>query len=399
MDARTPGALIELRIERIVGGGFGIGRIDGRTVFAAYGAPGDLAVVRIDRIQGAVSFGTVVDLIGAGPDRQEPPCPHFGSCGGCDLQHLTYEAQLAAKQEILRDALRRIGGFREEIEIPITASPLPWGYRARAEWQRDPANGALGYFKRGSHAIEDVSVCYVLTPPLEQLRADLRRRTATLKLREIHAATGADNVTVWPSIDGVQDGPVTVEIAGDSLRFDASCFFQANFGILSAMIDEVMRSSPHPGEASAGDALDLFCGVGIFTLPLARRYARVIGVETSRQAVKYARGNARFAGLANASFAAMSAEDWLEHRAAEFGPIEQVVVDPPRTGLEPELIKQIGHLDPERIAYVSCDPATLARDLKRFAAEGYAFESVAAFDMFPQNHHLEAVAHLRRQPR
>jgi 23S rRNA (uracil1939-C5)-methyltransferase len=397
MDASRPGALVELRIERIVGGGFGFGRIDGRPVFASYGAPGDLALVRIDRRQGSVSFATVIDVVESGPNRQEPPCPHFGSCGGCDLQHLTYEAQLASKQEILRDALRRIGGFRDEFEIPITRSPLPWGYRSRAEWQRDPSSGTLGYFKRGSHAIEDVSVCYVLTPPLERLRADLRRRTATLNLRELHAAAGADAITVWPSVERIDDGPVTIEIAGMSLRFDASCFFQTNFGILPAMIDEVLRTSPEAGVAESG-ALDLFCGVGLFTLPLARRYARVVGVETSRQAVKYARGNARFAGLANANFASMSAEDWLAHRAAEFGPVEQVVVDPPRTGLAPGLIDQVVDLEPDRIAYVSCDPATLARDLKRLVAEGYDFESVAAFDMFPQNHHVEAVAHLRRQP-
>jgi 23S rRNA (uracil1939-C5)-methyltransferase len=396
MNASKLGDVVELRIERIVGGGFGFGRHEGRPIFVSYAAPGDLAVVRVDRLQGSVSFGTVVDVIESGPNRQEAPCPHFGSCGGCDLQHLTYEAQLSAKQEILRDALRRIGGFRDDIEIPVVASPLPWGYRARAEWQRDLATGALGYFKRGSHAIEDVSVCYVLAPPLEHLRVDLRRRTSSLQPREIHAAAGEDGVTTSPSIEDVSDGPVTVKIGGDSLRFDASCFFQTNLGILPAVIDEVMRTS-QSDEATSESALDLFCGVGLLTLPLARRYHRVVGVETSRQAVKYARGNARFAGLANASFAAMTAEDWLAHRASEFGPVAQVVVDPPRVGLEAELIARIVRLAPARIAYVSCDPATLARDLKRFSAAGYVFDSVVAFDMFPQNHHLEAVAHLHLQ--
>lgn len=395
MNASKPGDVIELKIERIVGGGYGFGRHEGRPIFASYAAPGDLAAVRIDRVQGSVSFGAVVDLVEHGPDRQEPPCPHFGRCGGCDLQHLTYEAQLAAKQAILRDALRRIGGFHAEIEIPIVASPVPWGYRARAEWQRDPATGALGYFKRGSHAIEDVSVCHVLAPPLEHLRAALRLRSSTLQPREIHAAAGEEGVTASPPFAGVSDGPVTVKIAGDSLRFDASCFFQTNLGILPAVIDEVMKTSPQSEAVDGESALDLYCGVGLFTLPLARRYSRVIGVETSRQAVKYARGNARFAGLSNASFAAMTAEDWLVHRAGDFGPVSQVVVDPPRVGLEPELIARISRLAPARIAYVSCDPATLARDLKQFVAAGYAFDSVKAFDMFPQNHHLEAVAHLQ----
>ncbi len=142
-------------------------------------------------------------------------------------------------------------------------------------------------------------------------------------------------------------------------------------------------------------AVDLFCGVGLFTLSLGRRYDRVVGVETSRKAVQYGRGNARFATLNNIKFAAMPAEDWMRHRAEAFGAIEQIVVDPPRIGLEPSLIAAIIRHQPERIAYVSCDPATLARDLKLFGANGYALESVAAFDMFPQTHHVEAVAHLR----
>lgn len=396
METDKPGAIVEMKIERIVGGGFGFGRVGARPVFAAYGAPGDVARVRIDRLQGAISFGTVVEVLQPGPDRQDPPCPHFGSCGGCDLQHLTYQAQLAAKQEILRDALRRIGGFRDELEIPITPSPLPWGYRARAEWQHQPGTEVLGYFKRGSHAIEDVSVCYVLNPPLERLRTELRARSVTIPARQIHAVSGDDDLSVTPTIEGVRDEPVTVTVAGDSFRFDAGCFFQTNLGILPAVIDEVLRTSPEADARSEGAALDLFCGVGLFMLPLARRYERVVGVETSRPAVQYARGNARYAGLANVKFAAMSAEDWLARRSQEFGDVEQVVVDPPRTGLEVALITQLARLRPGRIAYVSCDPATLARDLKRFTAAGYAFDSVAAFDMFPQNHHVEAVAHLRR---
>lgn len=393
MDASKVGSIVELAIERIVGGGFGIARAGGRTVFVSYAAPGDRVRARIDRVQGPVSFGTVVDVLSPGADRQEPPCPHFGSCGGCDLQHLTYQAQLLAKQEIVRDALRRIGGFRDEFPVPITASPLPWGYRARAEWRHDRPSGALGYFKRGSHAIEDVSVCYVLNPALERLRVDLRSRSTEFDAAELHAA-GETAVTISPAIEGVSSEPVTVNVAGDSFRFDAATFFQANLGILPPMIDEVMKHSPDSGGASSGAAVDLFCGVGLFTLPLARRYARVVGVESDRRAVQYARGNARFAGLHNAKFAAMPVDDWFKNRAAEFGSIDLAVVDPPRIGLETSLIARFTRARPRRIAYVSCDPATLARDLKRFTGVGYRFESIAAFDMFPQNHHVEAVAHL-----
>jgi 23S rRNA (uracil1939-C5)-methyltransferase len=395
MDPSNRGDIVEMKIDRIVGGGYGFGKVGLRPVFAAYGAAGDLAKVRIDRVQATVSFGTVIEVLEPGPNRQEAPCPHYGVCGGCDLQHINYEGQLAAKQEILRDALRRLGGFRDEIEIPITASPLPWGYRQRAEWQRDPASGAFGYFRRGSHVIEDISVCYVLTPPLERLRTDLHARAAGLTTKEVHAAAGADEISVAPAIEGLSSKPVAIKIAGESFRFDAEIFFQTNLGIVPAMIDEVLKTSPAPGAEHVGAAVDLYCGVGLFTLPLGRRYERVVGVETSRKAVQYARGNARFATLNNIKFAAMTAEDWMRSRAEQFGLIEQIVVDPPRIGLEPSLVAAIIRHRPERIAYVSCDPATLARDLKLFAASGYELDSVAAFDMFPQTHHIEAVAHLR----
>ena len=395
MNASSRGDVVEMKVDRIVAGGYGFGRAGARPVFVSFGAPGDVARVRIDRVQAAVSFGTVVEVITPGPDRQEPPCPHYGVCGGCDLQHINYKGQLAAKQEILRDALRRIGGFREEFEIPITGSPLPWGYRQRAEWQRDPATAALGYFRRASHTIEDISVCYVLTPALERLRAEFHAESRDLTVREIHAAAGDDQIAVSPAIGEHVNDPVAVKIGDESFRFDAETFFQTNLGIVPAMIDEVLKTSPAPGVAHDGAAVDLFCGVGLFTLPLGRRYARVVGVETSRPAVQYARGNARYATLNNVKFAAMPAEDWMRHRAEAFGAIEQIVVDPPRTGLEPSLIAAILRRRPDRVAYVSCDPATLSRDLKLFTTNGYEFDSVAAFDMFPQTHHVEAVAHLR----
>jgi len=395
MNANKRGDVVEMDIERLVAGGFGFGRVGLRPVFAAYGAPGDRARVRIDKVNASVSFGTVVEVLAPGPNRQDPPCPHFGVCGGCDLQHLTYEMQLASKQEILRDALRRIGGFKDEIEIPITASPLPWGYRQRAEWQRDPATNAFGYFRRNTHTVEDISVCYVLTPPLERLRTDLHEHAADLDLKQVHVAAGESEITSSPTVEGAVSGPVMIKIGKESFRFDAETFFQTNLGIVPAMIEEVLRTSPEPGAGGAGSAIDLFCGVGLFTLSLARRYQNVVGVESSKKTVEYARGNARFAGLVNVKFASMPAEEWMRNKSDQYGPVAQVVVDPPRIGLERSLVAALVGRRPARIAYASCDPATLARDLKLFVGNGYALESVAAFDMFPQTSHIEAVAHLR----
>lgn len=397
MDAKSRGAEVEIDIERIVAGGYGFGRAGTRPVFVSFAAPGERVRVQIERVQGPISFGSVIEVLQPSPKRQEAPCEHFGRCGGCDLQHLTYEAQLEGKQGIVRDALRRIGGFQEPFDVPITPSPMAWGYRARAEWRQNPASGELGYFRRGSHTIEDIVMCPILTPPLETLRAQVRVQTPVGDVAELHAAQGDDAVALSPTVERFPNEPLAVRIAGESYRFDADCFFQSNHALLPAVIAEVLRTTPAEGlPEQKRIAVDLFCGVGLFSLPLARRYDQVYGVESSREAVQYARGNARFATLNHVKFAAVPAEQWLRQRGEEIGAVEQVVVDPPRTGLEAGLIARLIRLQPERIAYVSCDPATLARDLKRFASSNFEIESVAAFDMFPQNHHVEAVVHLRR---
>ena len=409
----APVAIVEATIERIVPGGAGLAHADGQTLFVGLAAPGDRVRVRVDRRRGKVAFGEVIEVLEPGPDRVKPPCPYFGPCGGCDFQQLSYDAQLAAKVEILRDCLRRQGGLASPPEIPITPSPDPWAYRARAEWQLDPKRNALGYFARDSRRIVDVEFCPISAPGVQGALTDLRRRMATKRLpgalaeaKEVRAVAADDAVGLWPPEREGRAEVLTSRVAGERYRYDAGCFFQANPLILEPLVAEALRHAPppssHPGRTSAtpggapAAAVDLYCGVGLFTLPLARRFGRVIGVETHPVAARYAARNLHDAGLTHARVEAARVDKWLARRAAALSPVAFVLLDPPRTGVEAETMAGLLALNPERIAYVSCDPATLARDLKALLAGGYRLEGVAAFDMFPQTHHVEAVAHLTR---
>lgn len=389
------GTEIEVVIERILPGGGGLAHAEGRTMLVALAAPDDHVRVRIERTGGSVAFTSITEIIKPSPLRVEPPCPYFGRCGGCDFQQLNYAAQLAAKQEIISDCLRRLA--RVEIsprEIPITGSTLEWNYRARAQWQHDARAQRLGYFERGSHRVCDVVTCPVLVPALQESLTDLRqqmhRGTLPANVGEFQAVAGDDGVSLIASFDDDVTLEVSRTIAGDRYHFSAEGFFQINHELLPSLISAAVN------DAQGLSAVDLYCGVGLFTLPLARRFTRVTGIEANSTAVNYARRNLSEAQLSNATFECARVGEYLNHHALDLAPADFVLLDPPRAGAEPEAIAGILALNPQRIAYVSCDPATLARDLKALMSGGYALESVAAFDLFPQTHHVETVAKLRR---
>jgi 23S rRNA (uracil1939-C5)-methyltransferase len=407
-----PPRTVETTIERIVPGGMGLAHAEGLTLFVADAAPGDHGLVRIDRIQGRSGFGTIEELLERSPVRVSDP--RQGPCGGCDFQHLTYEAQLAAKVEIVRDSLRRIAGI-EPREIPIVPSPRQWGYRARAEWQYDGDARLIGSYERGTHRICEGDECAVLRPELQALLDDLRDRMKAGTLprgrMEVRAAAGDEGTTLFPPLTGEPERALSVSVGDERYRFDASCFFQANLDILPDLVDEALRFSAAAIEETLADAdvgedepplrlvaIDLYCGVGLFSLPLARRFDRVYGVDSYSRAIQYARQNAEEAGIENFKLANLPVEQWLSERGRGIGRVALAVVDPPRTGLDPVSLQGLVRLQPTRIAYVSCDPATLARDLKQLVGHGYSLESVTAIDMFPQTHHIEVVAHLRSQP-
>ena len=287
----------------------------------------------------------------------------------------------------------------------------------------------LGYFESGSRHVCDVAECAVLAPELQEtlnsLREQMQDGSLPEDVRDFRAVVVDDGVSIAPSVrsptvregsDLINDSEkvrdITRTIHGETYLLNAESFFQANDGLLPQLIDAAI------GEASGEAAVDLYCGVGLFTLPLARRFTRVIGVESDNAAASFARDNLMNAGLSNAEVANQDVGDWLDRDAHAWleknmecddlsslsekrrlvaalqSPPDFLLLDPPRTGAESKVISSISNLRPQKICYVSCDPATLSRDLKKLIAGGYTLDSLAAFDMFPQTHHVETVVHL-----
>lgn len=411
---------LEVTIERILPGGVGLAHAEGRTVFVALAAPGDVARVRVESVRGRVAFASIVEVLQPSPSRVEPPCPYFGRCGGCDFQQLNYGAQLEAKVEIIRDCLRRVARVEPPAEIHITPSPLEWRYRSRARWQHDAVRNFLGYYERGSHRVCDVVECPVAAPEVQtrltRLRESMSEGALPSDAAEFEAVAGDSGVALAPSIEPADEREQTRLIAGERYRFDAGCFFQINHALLEPLVREGLRDAVQASEVETGTegetaghvsvekvdyvsgetALDLYAGVGLFTLPLARRFERVVAVEGNAASTNYARRNLSDAGLSNARVETAAVGTWLAHNAERLGSVDFVLLDPPRAGAEPEAVRGIIALEPRQISYVSCDPATLARDLLALTAAGYKLASVRAFDMFPQTHHVETVVHLSR---
>jgi 23S rRNA (uracil1939-C5)-methyltransferase len=385
---------LTVRIERILPGGFGLAHAEGRTVLVGLAAPQDILRVRVESTRGKVSFASIVEVIEPSPLRIEPPCPYFGRCGGCDFQQLDYSAQLEAKVEIIRDCLRRIARLEPPAEIAITPSPLEWRYRARAQWQHDALHKRLGYFERGSHRVCDIAECPVLLPELQEALSALRERMTKELLpagaEDFQAVAGDEGVSLSPPLADKEPLEASRTILENRYHFSAEGFFQINQSLLPQLLAFAL-------DDSRGDtAIDLYCGVGLFTLPLARRFRNVTGVEGNSAAVSYARRNLAHAGLKNAQVECAGVGEWLSANAHSHAPIDLLLLDPPRSGLEEGATEGVLSLRPQNITYVSCDPATLARDLREIVAGGYTLGPVAAFDMFPQTHHVETVVFLHK---
>ncbi|MGZ8846040.1 MAG: class I SAM-dependent RNA methyltransferase [Pyrinomonadaceae bacterium] len=422
---------MEVTIERILPGGLGLAHAEGKTIMVALAALGDRLRVRVDRVKGNVSFASIEEVIEPSPFRIEPPCPYFGRCGGCNFQQMSYEAQLNAKVEIIKDCLHRIAALETLPEIEIVLAPNQWRYRARAQWQYEAVRKRLGYFESGSRRVCDVAECAVLAPELQQslaLLRDLMKDNWLPEARDFRAVVGDKAVAISPSVrsptvregNPVSDSAEIVRTIGrESYALSAESFFQTNIDLLPELIQRSI------GDVLGETAIDLYCGVGLFTVPLARKFKHVIGVEGDTVATSFARRNLAAAGLTNVSIANQDVARWLEEnleRAGSDGALDSrhgaaqtsnndhsqsgvetaalqnsvdfLLLDPPRTGAESRVIAGILQLQPKRICYVSCDPATLARDLKKLIGGGYSLDSLVAFDMFPQTHHVETIAQL-----
>lgn len=390
------GEHLDVEIKKIVPQGHGLAFAEDLTVFVPLAAVGDKVRVRIEQIKGKIAFAEIEAVLAASPERIEPPCPYFGACGGCNMQQMNYAEQIRAKADIVNDSLRRIGKIVPEVPIDIIESPEPFGYRSRAMWHVDTRGGRVGYYRRNTRDLVDIEQCLVLAPELNETLKELREGLAPERFFaervSIEAAVGSDgSVSVFSPELPEPTNDISVSAGGETFFYSARNFFQGNRYLVDKMIELAV------GGTKGRLALDLYCGVGLFTLPLARRFEHVIGVEGSERAIEYAERNRESARLDNVDLYAETVADYLASgEIEEAGRPSLILLDPPRAGTEKAVIAGIIELSPTEISYVSCEPAGLARDLRKLIDAGYSIVSITALDLFPQTHHVETIVRLVR---
>ena len=369
-----------ITIERLVAGGFGLGRHEGKVLLVPLTAPGDEVEVELPE-RGAKT--RLVRIVTPGPDRIEPPCRHFGVCGGCDLMQLSYPAQVRAKLEMVVETIERIGG-RDLLSVVdaagIVANPQPLHSRIRASWQ-PTATGTAGYFRRGSHEVTGIDDCPILDPALEAVLSELRISD------RVHGLTNGTVVSLAAAQGSAE--LIEFEVADARILASADTFFQASGGLLDRFVRHVVHLA---GQGQPKYAVELYSGIGLFTVPLASHVGQIDAVESSESAVELARRNVQRNCLRNVDFHAESAERWIARHVSKGPRPETIVVDPPRTGVSEVVLNGVLRIESNRIVYVSCDPATFARDARRIVDAGYRMMSLTVFDLFPQTHHTETVA-------
>ena len=389
------GGKLEVTVEKIVPNGLGLCFAENLTVFVPLSVKGDRLRVEIRELKGKTAFASIEDVLEDSEHRTEPVCEYFGTCGGCDFQQMTYDAQLAAKIGIIHDNFRRIGKIELEDEIQIIPSPEQYGYRLRSQWHADTRGEKIGYFKRQSHDVVDAKSCVVLVPELEtqlnRLREDVPWTTYFSEKVHIEAASGSDGQTSVYSEELLEKTKeISFDVNGDKFFFNAKTFFQGNKFLVEKLVDTAIRN------ASGETAVDLFCGAGLFSIPLARKFQKVLAVETYDVSIEFAKKNVEHAGVENVELFHGRIKQFLSDGVTNDENINFLLLDPPRSGVKKATLEMIINLEADHISYVSCNPSTLARDLAILIEDGYKVDSVTALDLFPQTHHVETVVHLKR---
>ncbi len=428
----VPGDRIEVTVEKGVYRGLGLARHEGQVVFVPRAFPSDRLRIRVETARPGYVQGRSEALLAASADRRASPCPYVPRCGGCAYQELDYVAQLRLKEDVLRESLRRAGAAWDG-ELPLRPSPEE-GWRMRASYHLQVHEGhvRLGLHEEGSHRVVDLEACLQLSKTVNaaarglqaalEARLDLARRVSGIALLEspsgdaLVAALATDSPAAEatklaslaegaPGLSGLGvttaqprrflalrgDPHVVAPALGFALRAHVSSFFQGNRFLFEDLARSVVELVP-PG----GPVLDLYAGVGLFSLPLAPAATEVLAVEASATAVEDAESNVRAAGLDNVRVLCADVGEALLRRRAQAE--ERIVLDPPRTGVGPAVVAGIAGRRPKAIVYVSCDPPTLGRDLAAFGRHGYRPDTVRAFDLFPDTYHLETVVRLVPAP-
>jgi 23S rRNA (uracil1939-C5)-methyltransferase len=367
---------IRLRIEKLVAGGEALAFHEGKAVFLPFALPGETVLARIAGGKRDYARAELVEVLEPSPLRIEPPCPIYGECGGCNLQHLEYGGQVEAKARIVAESFARLAKL--ETGAVEAAPSRPFAYRNRMQLHY-ASDGSLGLKRRSSSDIVAAPSCLIALDPIREWMGSAAARTRPRPAGEDRFLVFGYGEEVW--VEGEAD-LAEVEVAGERLRFRVGGFFQSNLGLLEALVPEAIAG------LSGGRAADLYCGVGVFGRFLSRSFGSLTCVEEDPGALELARANAP--GPGNEYFP-LAVEDWVRTESA-LRPFDLVLVDPPRTGLAPSAREWLARSKPATIVYVSCDPVTLARDSRALVEAGYALQRLKAFDFYPQTSHVECYA-------
>jgi 23S rRNA (uracil1939-C5)-methyltransferase len=404
-------SILDLKLTDMAHGGSALGRHKGQVVFVPYTIPGETVRVEIVESRSRWARARLLDILEASPHRVEPPCPYFGldECGGCHFQHIDYEAQAEYKQHVVADQLARLGGLDQASVQDMIGAAEPWGYRNHAQFNLTP-EGRLGFLTADTHRVVPVRECLILDPLLDDLWAALDMEWPQLHRLSLRCGSATGDLMAIFELDHYDDFDIEVDfpvscvilladgetvvlmgqahlvdhVAGRDYRVSAGSFFQVNTAGAAALVELV---GDYLAPASDDTLVDLYCGVGLFSLAFADQVGRVIGIEAASSAAADFWHNAQGAEHV----------ELIEGKAHQIMPVFQepvdlLVLDPPRSGAGKDVAQQIARLAPRRIVYVSCDPATLARDARYLTAADYQLAEVQPLDLFPQTYHVESVA-------
>ena len=446
MAALEKNNIYTARIEGYSSEGLGIARIDGQVVFVHGAVRGELCRILVMKVLKNAAFGKVTELLEPSPERREPDCPYYGRCGGCDFRHLSYREELWAKRQRVQDALTRLGGSDVEVEEILGAAD-PLYYRNKSQYP--VSAGKVGFYRARTHDVVDIEHCLIQKPQADAAAAALRdymrdfavpsydEKTGRGLLRHLYVRTnrrGESLVCVLangerlpheeklvgrlrravPDCVGVVLGVNTRrgntilgeryrtlwgadtledELCGLTFRISVPSFYQVNRDQAEVLYRKAVE---YAGLTGGELVVDLYCGAGTITQVMAGGAGRVIGAEIVPEAIEDARENARRNGIENVEFFCGDAAQLAADFAGRGLRPDVICVDPPRKGLAPEVIAAAAQMAPQRVVYVSCDPGTLGRDVKRFAEYGYRVQRAAACDLFPGTRHIETVVLLSK---
>jgi len=372
----TAGTTLTVTIEDIAFGGEGVARVSDFVLFVPFVALGEEVEVEVTEVKKRFGRARLLRVLKGSPRRVQPPCRYFGVCGGCQYQHIEYAGQLELKRKQIADLFERMGGFSPNVVATVIPCPEPYGYRnrvmIRSQWDKFKQGLNIGFIRADSRLVVDIEECAIAEPAINQ----------QIKYVRAHP----------PPKGGLK---VVLRVMPENWQVPPDSFFQNNLYLLPKLVEVVRECLTQSG---ARFLVDAYCGVGFFSIELGDLAEAFVGIELDTQAIKAARQNAIARGRTNGEFVPGRTEDLLPAILGRYKPASTaVLLDPPRTGCPADTLELLRQSGPVQIIYVSCHPATLARDLNVLCAEGvFELRKVVPLDMFPQTQHVECVADLRR---